>query len=97
TVIGPVAQDGRGDAVPLQRKASSDRTSSGQIATQDAPGYVMSPRVVDFADRSDSPSSNDPDGPDTRSLENCEHAGAWPKNACEDTPHSHKAGKIDHC
>ena len=86
---------------PVAVPSASGNPSSGSTPTQVKPGYGpaygMSPRVVDFDDRSDSP-LRDPDG-DAQPLpwQNCSHADPAHKKACEDTGQPGKAGKIHHC
>jgi hypothetical protein len=83
---------------PLTSAASPSGTptSSGQTASQTSPSHVMSPRVVDFADKADSPSDNTTDDPSSILWQECHRAGFNHDKACEDA-HSHKTGKIDHC
>lgn len=97
----PVQQDGRRlpeaerQSRSLEGPASGDLTSSGRMASHATPRYVMSPRVVDLDDRSDSPLDDSSDQIQALPWQNCDHAGH--KKACEDAGPSTKTGKIHHC
>jgi hypothetical protein len=99
----PVPQDGHslptqaGNSTPLQIPAAGGSRPSERMSTRVAPRQAMSPRVVDFADKSDSPSDDSTDNPYTLPWHNCDHAGAAHQKACEDADPARKTGKMHHC
>ena len=91
------SQEPTAAAMPPQRHASGDMTRSGQMANQATTGYVMSPRVVDFDDRPDSPLRDATDEGQPLPWQHCHKADPAHNKACEDTGHPARAGKIAHC
>jgi len=96
----PVLQDGHGlaaqagNAVSLQGSASP--ASTERLVGETRPRYVMSPRVIDFADKADSPAGDSSDESQGLPWQHCWKPDSADTKSCEDATHT-KAGKLDHC